>query len=203
MKIIIADDHSVVLLGTKMIIESELPEATVVLAKTYTELLKSYEEDSYDILFLDINMPGTKNVAMINELKTMNASTKIIVFSSYDEHVALEYIRAGADGYLNKMSEEDEVVQAIKSVIANGFYYSQKLAKLGMTTMEVKAIEKDLKSLLSNRESEVFDLLLLGLGNLEISSQLQLHMSTVSTYKKRILEKLQVSNVYELIKNFQ
>jgi DNA-binding NarL/FixJ family response regulator len=202
MKIVIADDHGVVLLGTKMIIESELANATVAMVKTYTELLEIYEKDSFDILLLDINMPGTKNLAMIAELKKINSNTKIIVFSSYDEQVALRYIKAGADGYVNKMSEDDEITTAIQSVLENGYYYSQKLATLTMNQLREGVKDIIPKKVLSEREFEVFQLFLAGLGNMEISTRLQIHMSTVSTYKQRILKKLESANTTEMIKRY-
>lgn len=202
LKILIADDHSVVLAGTKMIIETEFRNVKVEMVKSYTELLERFDKDHFDILLLDINMPGSKNLGMIPELKKVNGKTKIVIFSSYDEQVALRYLRAGADGFINKMSENDEIIYAINSIIDNGFYYSQKLTKLIVTQMNERDYEKDPKSLLSDREAEVFEMLLAGSGNLEISNRLELHMSTVSTYKKRILEKLNMPNTLEMIKNY-
>lgn len=202
LKILIADDHSVVIAGTKMILEAAFPNIKVETAKSYTEMLHIYEKGMSDILLLDINMPGTKNLAMITELKKINPRTKIVVFSSYDEVVALRYIQAGADGYINKMSENNELIYAINAVAKNGFYYSQKLTKLAMNLLGQDTITKDPNRVLSEREVEVFELLLAGTGNLEISNKLGLHMSTVSTYKKRILQKLKIDNLAHLIKQY-
>lgn len=202
LKIIIADDHSVVLTGTKIIIEASLRNVALEMVKCYSELLQLYEKEHFDILLLDINMPGTKNLAMIAELRKLNSKTKIVVFSSYDEQIALRYIRAGADGFISKMSENDEIIYAINSIIDNGYYFSQKITKMALNELNKNYQDKDPKTLLSDREAEVFELLLAGSGNLEISNKLKLHMSTVSTYKKRILEKLNMSNIAELIKNY-
>lgn len=204
LKILIADDHVVVLIGTKIIIQSEIPDASVETVKNYTELLETFKENHFDILILDINMPGTQNMAMISELKSINKDTKIIVFSSYDEKVALRYIKAGADGYVNKTSDDNEILLAIESVIKKGFYYSVELLNLGMEQLVkgVDAKERDPKTQLSKKEFIVFEMLLEGFGNLEIANKLKLHMSTVSTYKKRILQKLNGSNTTELIKMY-
>lgn len=202
LKILIVDDHSIVLTGTKMILESTIPRVVVKTARSFTELLHSFDTDDFDILLLGINTPDTYNLAIIPEIKKINSKTTIIIFSSYDEQVGLKFIQAGADGYINKNSEKDEIIYAVNSVIDNGYYYSQKLMKLALNQLNTQNKYKDPKSLLSDREIEVFELLLEGSGNLEIANKLELHMSTVSTYKKRILEKLCITNVADLIKHY-
>jgi two-component system response regulator FimZ (fimbrial Z protein) len=201
-KIIIADDHAVVLAGTSMIIKSGIPEATITMVKSYPELLEQMSKADYDVLLLDINMPGSKNLKMIAELKNINTQTKLIVFTSYDEHAALEYIKAGAHGYINKLYPEEEILYAIHAVIEQGYYYSQKLAKLAMNNLNAPNKTNDPEKLLTKREFEVYKLLYQGLGNLEIANGLDIHMSTVSTLKKRIFGKLKVANITELIKTY-
>lgn len=202
MRIIIADDHGVVLMGTKIIIKSAFPDASLTVVQSYSELLQSYEGNQFEILLLDINMPGTKNLAMISELKKINKNTKIIVFSSYDEEVALRYIKAGAEGYINKMADDSEIINAIKTVHEEGKYYSKRLMEVAMSQLLHVNNQKIPQEILSNKELLVFTKLLEGFSILEISNQLELHMSTVSTYKKRILEKLNLSNTTELIKMY-
>lgn len=201
-KIIIADDHGVVLAGTSMIIEAGITDASVEIARSYQELVRSMEQTNFDVLLLDINMPGTKNVQMVGELKEISPDIKIIIFSSYDEQVALQYIKAGANGYINKNYPENELISSIKAVIENGFYYSQELAKLAMSSLQEEQKVVDPRSLLSDRELEVFNLLLAGNSNIAISKILNVHISTTSTFKKRVMEKLGLPNIATLVKTY-
>lgn len=201
-KIIVADDHSIVLSGTQMLLESNIPETSVKTAASYSALLSALNSNTFDLLLLDINMPGTKNVTMIKEIKDVAPLMKVVVFSSYDEVVAIEYIKAGADGYINKTSTQEEIVDAVNSVMLHGFFYSRKLSKSVMDQVigqkrEIKPVDT-----LSKRQRAVFVLLIKGYGNMEISSALNLHMSTISTYKKRIFEKLNVTSLAELVKTY-
>jgi DNA-binding NarL/FixJ family response regulator len=152
----------------------------------------------YHLLILDIDMPGTQYKKMISELKNIQKDLKILVFSGYDQDVAIQYIREGAEGYLNKQSSEEEIKNAVKTVIEKGYFYPAELIGLIIQNKRDNPVEK-----LSSREYEIFKLLADGYGNLEISNKLSIQMSTVSTYKKRIFQKLEVSNIAELIKVYE
>ncbi|KFE97225.1 response regulator [Chryseobacterium luteum] len=194
-RILIADDHYVVRAGTALVLESAYPKFKIDFAENYDQVKEHISQDEYDLLFLDIDMPGTQYKKMISELKSIQKDLKILVFSGHDKNVAIQYIREGAEGYLSKQSSETEIREAVKSVIQKGFHYPKELIGLIIQNKKSNPSEK-----LSSREYEIFKLLAKGLGNLEISNKLDIKMSTVSTYKKRIFKKLNVSNIAELIK---
>lgn len=194
-RILIADDHYVVRAGTALVLESAYPKLSIDFAENYEQVKEQLGSCDYDLLLLDIDMPGTQYKKMITELKSIQKSLKILVFSGYDKDVAIQYIREGAEGYLSKQSSEEEIREAVRSVIEKGYYYPAELIGLIIQNKKSNPVEK-----LSSREYEIFKLLADGYGNLEISNKLDIQMSTVSTYKKRIFKKLNISNIAELIK---
>ncbi|KXH81108.1 response regulator transcription factor [Chryseobacterium kwangjuense] len=194
-RILIADDHYVVRAGTALVLESAYPELAIDFAENYEQVKSHLAAQPYDLLVLDIDMPGTQYKKMIPELKNIQEDLKILVFSGHDKDVAIQYIREGAEGYLSKQSSEEEIRGAVKSVVEKGYYYPSELVGLLIQNKQRNPEEK-----LSAREQEIFHLLASGIGNLEIANKLNIRMSTVSTYKKRIFKKLNVSNIAELIK---
>ncbi|MBB6369699.1 response regulator transcription factor [Chryseobacterium shigense] len=197
-RILIADDHYVVRIGTALVLESEYPSLTVDFAENYDQVKEHISNDDYDLLLLDIDMPGTRYKKMIPELKNIQKNLKILVFSEHGKDIAIQYIREGAEGYLSKQSSKEEIGEAVKSVIQRGHYYPTELIGLIIQNKKSNPAEK-----LSSREYEIFKLLAEGTGNLEIGNKLDIQMSTVSTYKKRIFKKLNISNIAELIKVYE
>ncbi|UWX62135.1 response regulator transcription factor [Chryseobacterium oranimense] len=197
-RILIADDHYVVRAGTALVLESVYPKPNIDFAENYDQVKEHISNHDYDLLLLDIDMPGTQYKKMVSELKGIQKNLKILVFSGHGKDVAIQYIREGAEGYLNKQSSKEEIREAVKSVIQKGYYYPSELIGLIVQNKKSNPSEK-----LSTREYEIFQLLAKGSGNLEISNKLDIQMSTVSTYKKRIFKKLNVSNIAELIKVYE
>ncbi|MGC5746769.1 response regulator [Chryseobacterium sp. NFX27] len=194
-RILIADDHYVVRAGAALVLESAYPKLKIDFAENYDQVKEQVSEHVYDLLLLDIDMPGTQYKKMIPELKSIQKNLKILVFSGHGKDVAIQYIREGAEGYLSKQGCEEEIREAVRSVIQKGYYYPGELIGLIIQNKKSNPAEK-----LSSREYEIFKLLAKGSGNLEIGNKLDIQMSTVSTYKKRIFKKLNVSNIAELIK---
>lgn len=197
-RILIADDHYVVRAGTALVLESAFPDLNIDFAENYEQVKKILGGQQYDLLILDIDMPGTQYKKMIPELKGIQENIKILVFSGYDKDVAIQYIREGAEGYLNKQSSEEEIKNAVKTILEKGYFYPAELIGLIIQNQRNNPAEK-----LSSREYEIFKLLADGNGNLEIANRLSIQMSTVSTYKKRIFQKLDVGNIAELIKVYE
>ncbi|NGM60350.1 response regulator transcription factor [Sphingobacterium sp. SGG-5] len=206
-KILIADDHSIVRLGASVIIQGTYSDAEITHATTYKEIFDHLMQSQFDLLLLDINMPGGNNIKVIKEIIDLQNDLKILVFSSYDENIyALRYIEAGAAGYLNKNTAMDELGTAIQSIQERGKYMSPSIRDLYVQTLITnKSAAQAANPLhkLSNREMDVAKHLIDGHGILEVSSLLNLSSSTVSTYKSRIFEKLQVNNIPELIELFK
>lgn len=205
-KILIADDHSIVRLGASMIIKECIADADIRQAETYDEVYEQLNQETFDLLLLDINMPGGNNIKVIADLLAIQPEIKILVFSSYEESIyALRYINAGACGYLNKTTAMSELKNAVESILTRGKYMSDAVKELYIEklTSSKSAFDKSNPlHKLSNREMDVAKHLIKGLGILEVSKLMELSSSTVSTYKSRVFDKLNVGNIPELIELF-
>ncbi|RMZ59229.1 DNA-binding response regulator [Chryseobacterium nematophagum] len=198
-KILIADDHHVVRVGTALILKNTFPDYSLEYAINYPEAKEKLKIERFDLILLDIDMPGSILKGMVKELKTIQEDVLIIIFSNYKEEVAIQYINEGADGFLNKLSDEESLVNAINTIFKDGYYYSNQIIK----KMRNHSENSDPRLILSKREFEVFELLAKGNGNLEIANILNLEPPTVGTYKKRIFEKLDVENTIEIFKIYK
>ncbi|NII26062.1 response regulator transcription factor [Pseudoflavitalea sp. X16] len=200
-QVLIADDHSIVRYGTALVIKEMLPAGTIREANNFDQALKLLDTDRFDLLVLDINIPGGNNLQMIDVVKLRQPHVKILIFSGYDEQLyALRYLQAGADGYVVKQAPEGELKAAIQTIQNNDKYISPTVKQHlinGLTTK--KASARNPLTGLSNREMEVMQLLVKGASVAEIGVTLSLQISTVSTYKSRIFEKMEVSNIVELV----
>ncbi len=199
--ILIADDHAIVIQGTALLIRQVLPDAIILHAKSYKEIVNRLQEAPVHLLICDVNMPGTNGFNMIAPIKVIQKNIKILIFSAYNEELyALRYIKAGAHGYLQKDTDEEVIQQAILKVLQEGRYVSEAIYNKLQTQSSAgdESIENPLDKL-SNREMEIANLLIRGLGFSEICAALNLQGPTVSTYKKRLFEKLEVTNVPELV----
>ena len=201
-KILIVDDHLVVRAGVTIILQSEIKKLDISYASNFPETIKVLNETVFDLIILDINIPGGKNTVMISDIRSILPDVKILMFSAHEEEsYALRYLDAGANGYLNKLSGENKIVGAVKTIIETGKYISpeiaNKLASNELNNCYLNPFDK-----LSKREIEIVKLLVKGNGNLEISNHLNIQMSTVSTYKNRVFEKLKLNNLVELIEKY-
>ncbi len=206
-KILIADDHSIVRLGASVVINEKFKNTEIINATNINEVYDNLNSSKFDLLLLDINMPGGNNIKVIKEILDIQSDLKILVFSSYDENIyALRYIEAGAAGYLNKNTGMEDLANAIQSIQERGRYMSDAIKDLyvqKLTTNKSTLDKANPLYKLSNREMDVAKHLIDGHGILEVSNLLNLSSSTVSTYKSRIFEKLGVSNIPELIELFK
>lgn len=201
--ILLADDHSVVRQGISMILKESYKDLTILHAADFDVALEQLKSNSVDLLVLDISIPEGKGVQMVEIVKTIHPEIKILIFSGYDEDLyAMRYLKAGAEGYLNKLSSETEFKLAFKAMIEDGAYISDAIKQKIISTSLKKESDNPL-DVLSNREIEIARLLVKGEGNLEIANRLSLQNSTVSTYKNRIFEKLSISNTVALVSLFQ
>ena len=194
-KILIADDHHVVRIGTALILEKNFNQFEIDFAETYGEAKQKIESEKYDLVILDIELPGSILKSMVKEIKTISPESLILIFTSYKENIALQYIEEGANGFLNKQSDPENFVKAVEAIFKDGYYYtSEMMNEILKGNQRKKAIEN-----LSERELQVFNLLAKGNGNLEIANALNIEESTVGTYKRRVYQKLKISNLVELL----
>jgi DNA-binding NarL/FixJ family response regulator len=201
-RFLVADDHTVVRQGLSMIIKELYEKAIVIQVENFVSIIEVLKNEPIEVLILDINFPDGNSISIIPEVKKIQPEVKIMIFSAFDESVhALRFFNAGANGFLNKLSEEDEIKQAISTLVSEGKFMStltkEKILNSYLSGNKVNPIEH-----LSAREIEIARLLVKGYGNLEISNALEIQKTTVSTYKKRIFEKLQIDNLAALIETF-
>ena len=202
-KILLADDHSVVRQGISMILKESYEDLTILHAADFNEALHLLGTNLLYLIVLDISIPEGKGVQMVEMIKEISPEIKILMFSAYEEELyALRYLKAGADGYLNKLSSETEFRIAFKAMIEDGTYMSEAIKKKIISASLNKKSDNPL-DILSNREIEIARLLVKGEGNLEIANKLNLQNSTVSTYKNRIFEKLSINNTVALVSLLQ
>ncbi len=200
---LIADDHSVVRQGVSLIIKQLFANASIYMAGNFKDTFQLLREVKFDLLILDVNFPDGNSINFLAEIKAIQPDLKILIFSAYDENIyAMRYLNAGASGYLTKETTEDEMKNAISTMISSGKYITQNVKDQILDSYITKKPTNPL-SLLSNREIEVAQLLIKGYGNLEIIEMLSIKKTTVSTYKSRIFEKLEINNLADLIKFFQ
>lgn len=202
-KILLADDHSVVRYGISLILKESFENLTIVHAEDFLKVLGQLKDQIFDLVVLDISIPEGKGIQMVELIKQIQPDVKVLIFSAHEEELyALRYLKAGADGYLNKLSSDVEFKEAFVSMIENGNYVSQFIKnKIVSNTLNNKS-DNPIEAL-SNRELEIARLLVRGEGNLEIANKLRLQNSTVSTYKNRIFEKLTINNTVALVTLFK
>lgn len=196
--ILLVDDHMVVRKGIALVLKNEFEGVTLYNAENYIEAIEIVKTINLDVVLLDININGVEDIKIIKEIKAIQPLVKILIFSSHDEkQYGLRYVQQGADGYLNKFCSEETIVDAVNKIITEGSYLSRNI-KEKLNEKKNKKISNNPVDSLSNREYEIAVLLVNGLGNLEISNKLNIQMSTVSTYKNRVYEKLNINNVVAL-----
>jgi two-component system, NarL family, invasion response regulator UvrY len=199
LKIVIADDHSILRAGIKKILEKEVDLQVVGEAGNYHEVLELVNKVEFDLLVLDINMPGASGLGILKEIKKIKPQIKILILTIYpEESFAVRAFELGAAGYLTKESTPELLVKAIQKIKDGGKYLSEKLGEKLASRIDVK-YSKSFHERLSTRETEV--LLLIGEGKTtsEIAQKLSLSINTVATYRARILEKMNLSSNVALI----
>jgi two-component system, NarL family, invasion response regulator UvrY len=198
MKILIADDHAIVREGVKQIVKG-LPEVTLIEEVSDGEAAFSKIcETSYDVVILDISMPNMSGLDVLQRMKDRNIHTKVLIFSFYpQEQYAIRAFKLGASGYLSKDSAFEELASAIRKISQGGKYISAALAEK-LIFQDVNLEGKLPHEKLSEREFQIMILLAKGKSVTEIAHALFISDKTVSTYKMRVLEKMDMKNNADL-----
>jgi two-component system, NarL family, invasion response regulator UvrY len=204
-QIIIAEDHPLVLAGIQFLLMAHMPEAEITCTSDFSKTLAMLEKRRFDLLIMDINLPGGDKVTMIQSARLKQADIPILVCSSYDEQLyALPFLKAGANGYISKTAINDDFTKAVDQVLSGRTYASPEVMQNAFHQLLFsKETAEAVAEKLSGRELDVAQLLVKGQSTKAIGEQLHLSASSVSIYKSRIFEKLGISNVIELTKYFQ
>lgn len=200
MRVLIADDHAIVRRGLKETIRETFPKAIFGEASTAQEALERVRQQDWDIVILDISMPGRSGLDILADLKRLRTKLPVLFLSMHpEEQYARRSLKAGAAGYLTKESIPDELKTAVRRVSAGGRYVSASLAeRLAFDLRE--GGDLPVHELLSDREFQVLRMIAEGKTIKNIADDLSLSVKTVSTYRARILEKTGLKTTAELIR---
>lgn len=202
-RIVIIDDHPVVCLGLKKLVEAETDFEVVGVAGDGKKALKLIVQENPDVATIDIAMPGMSGLDLIRHIRVMAPDTRIIVVSMYDEETyAVRAIQAGASGYVMKEEAASRLVDGVRAVAQGELFYSTELKELVIKAMIEgrKNVGLAPDAVLSARELEVFESLGRGETTREIAEKLLVSVKTVETYRSRIRNKLNLKTTGDLIK---
>jgi len=198
MHILIADDHSVVRRGLREILADALPGTQFIEAGNGDEVLSQLGKSKTALLVLDINMPGRSGMDVLRDVKQAYPRLPVIILSVHPEdQYAVRCLRAGAAAYINKESAPEVLAIATKKILSGGRYISTSLAEKLIANLD-EPVDKPLHELLSDREHEVMRMIAAGVPLTEIGERLHVSVKTISTYRARIMEKMQMKSNAEL-----
>jgi two-component system invasion response regulator UvrY len=198
-KVIIADDHPIVRKGLKEILVEDAGTQVVDEAADGHELLRKLREAKFDVIILDISMPGLDGLDTLRRIKTEYPAARVLILTIHSEtRYAIRCLKMGADGYLTKGSAPNELIGAIKRISEGRKYISQSLAETLTEELTSESGRAPHESL-SDREYQVMLRMAAGKPLKDVAEELNLSVKTVSTYRSRILEKLKLENNSQLI----
>lgn len=198
-RVLLADDHAILRSGLKEILERELGGAFCGEAADAQQVLSQVRSQGWDLVILDVTMPGRSGLDILKDLKKLRPKLPVLFLSMHPEdQLGMRALKAGASGYMNKESAPDEVIKAVRKVLTGGLYVSATLAEKLALDLCAKT-EQPLHERLSDRELEVLRMIASGLTISQIAEKLYLSVTTVSTYRTRILEKMNMATTAELM----
>ena len=193
-----ADDHAVVRQGLKLILADHFKKAVFGQARNATEALMRIAKEHWDVLVLDITMPGRSGLEILQDVKRLRPKLPVLVLSMHPEdQFAVRMLKAGAGGYMTKESADEELVGAIKKVVDGGRYVSPSLAERMASYLTID-VQKAPHERLSDREFQVLQMIASGKTVSQIGRELSLSVKTISTHRARLLEKMDLKNNAEL-----
>lgn len=198
-RVLIADDHAILRRGLREILNRELRGVVCGEADNAQQVLAQVQSQTWDLVILDITMPGRSGVDVLKDLKRMQPKLPVLVLTVHPEdQYGKRVLKAGACGYMNKESAPEELITAIRKLLGGGRYVSPALAERLALELGANA-ERASHEILSDREFEVLRMIGLGKTITQIAEELHLSVTTVSTYRVRILEKMNMKTTAELM----
>ncbi len=201
MKILLADDHAMIRQGLVLLLRQSYPSAEIVEKSNGDELLAELQtETKYNIVITDLYMPGTPVIEIIKQVRDAENKVPIIILSmSLPERNAVRVIKAGANGYLTKDTVPEDLIKAMQFVMQGRKYITPDIASL-LADAYLDDVEKKPHETLSDREFEVFQMLSNGKTVTQIAEILHVSINTISTYKSRIMDKMNFTSFADIIK---
>ena len=196
-KILLADDHAVVRKGLARILAESFSDVVIGEAQDAQEALALCERESWDLVVLDVSMPGRNGLELLKQLHNGYKPPVLVLSMHPESFYAVRALKSGASGYLNKMSAPEDLVRAVRKVLSGGKFVTPAVAEQLASNLDGDAA-KPPHEILSDREYEVLCLLASGKTLTEVACQLSLSPKTVSTYRTRILEKMKLRTNAEL-----
>lgn len=198
MKILIADDHALLRRALTQLVDDEFPNAEIREAENGQQAFEFLKKESFNIAILDLTMPERDGLDVLKQLTVFNITTPVLVLSMHPEELyAQRVLRSGASGFLSKDCNPEELIAAIKAILAGVNYVSIAFAaKLAKSNAGKKSLHENL----SDRELQVLKLYAQGKSTLEIADILSITVNSISTYKGRIREKLQLKSTADIIR---
>ncbi|WP_337865654.1 response regulator transcription factor [Ignavibacterium sp.] len=197
--VLLADDHNIVRHGLKKILEDEFTEVFVGEASRDTQVFDQLNQHKWDLVILDINMPGKSGLEILKDIKSLYPELPVLILSMYpEEQFALRVMKSGASGYVRKDSAPEELVNAVNEIL-NGRKYLSTVVMDILSDSVKKGGKTELNEILSDREYEIFMLIAQGKTISEIAEILSLSVKTVSTHRTHILEKTKLKNNADIV----
>ena len=200
MRILVADGHPVIHYGLRGMLEKEFPGSTFGDAGHYQQAVDLMGQKGWDLVILNMLLPGRGGLEVLKQIRIGHPNLPVIMYSAHSENqYAMRAFKAGASGYVPKESTPEQLAEAIRKVIGGGKYVSPGLAEYLATTLD-QDLPGAPHEILSDREYEVLYMIAAGKTTTAIADQLSLSVKTVSTYRTRILQKLQLKTAPELVR---
>lgn len=198
MNILLADDHSIVRRGLREILLEEFPDANFQEAADGQELIRKMRAEKFDVIISDVSMPGKSGLEALKVIKAESPTIPVLVLSIHPEELyAIRVLKAGASGYLTKESAPEELVKAVRMIMSGRKYITPSLAEKMASNLD-NDLSKLPHELLSDRELDVLKLIASGKTVSDIAHELSLSVNTISTYRSRVLEKMNLKSNSEL-----
>ncbi len=198
-KILIVEDHTIVRESIIKALSTKLPDVTFGEAENYSTAMEKVHKGRWDLLLLDICMPGRDGLDILKEIKACHPEVPILVLTMYPaDQFAMRTIKIGAAGYLTKNTSLKELIKAINAILKGGQYITDSVAKMMTKELQYGSIES-LHGTLTNREFQVLLLIASGKSTSAIALELALSVKTISVYRGKILEKMNLKNNSEII----
>ncbi len=199
-KVIVIDDHPLVQAGLKHVFADTTDIVIADSAKNGDEALAALANDTFDVAILDISMPGKHGIEVLRDINASHGKLPVLFYTRFpEEHYAVRTLRAGASGYLHKGADPDEIISAVRTLAGGGTYITPSVGALLKEAVNRKREEASLEDL-SDREYQIFQMIVTGKGSTQIANELNLSVKTVSTHRTRLLQKLSLATTADLVR---